>query len=50
MSDLLAYTTNAVHGVAPASPDRILRDLRAKGVIKVECISRSQSLYRVSHA
>ena len=32
--------------VAPASPDRILRDLRQKGVINYVVVSRSQSLYK----
>ncbi len=31
---------------APASPDRILRDLRQRGVINYIVISRSRSLYR----
>lgn len=34
-------------GVAPASPDRILRDLRRRGVIKYNVVSRHQSLYEV---
>lgn len=32
--------------VAPASPDRILRDLRQKGRVNYEVVSRSKSLYR----
>jgi hypothetical protein len=32
--------------VAPASPDRILRDLRQKGKVNYEVVSRSKSLYR----
>jgi hypothetical protein len=47
MNELLDYTMAAFQGVAPASPDRVLRDLRSKGVVRVDCISRSQSLYRI---
>jgi len=36
------------HGVAPASPDRILRDLRKRGVIGYVVVSRTKSLYRVT--
>ena len=32
--------------VAPGSPDRILRDLRKRGVVDYELLSRSRSLYR----
>ena len=32
--------------VAPASPDRILRDMRQRGQLNYEVVSRSQSLYR----
>lgn len=32
--------------VAPGSPDRVLRDLRKRGVISYEVVSRSRSLYR----
>ena len=32
---------------APASPDRVLRDLRKKGAVQYRVISRSGSLYRV---
>ena len=34
-------------GVAPASADRILRDLRKRGVIDYEVINRRASFYRV---
>lgn len=32
---------------APTSPDRILRDLRQKGVVKYKVIDRARSLYKV---
>lgn len=32
--------------VAPASPDRILRDMRQREELNYELVSRSQSLYR----
>ena len=35
------------HGVAPASPDRVLRDLRKRGFINYVVVSRTKSLYRV---
>jgi hypothetical protein len=34
------------HPLAPASPDRILRELRLKGLLNYEVISRSKSFYR----
>jgi hypothetical protein len=33
------------YGVAPASPDRILRDLRQRGLLNYIVINRKQSLY-----
>lgn len=33
--------------VAPGSPDRILRDLRQRGVVAYELVNRAKSLYRV---
>lgn len=44
--DLRAYVTANVGHVAPGSPDRILRDLRQRGIVRYEIISRSKSLYR----
>ncbi|MDL5055924.1 hypothetical protein [Geitlerinema calcuttense] len=32
--------------IAPASPDRILRDLRQRGVVSYEVVNRAKSLYR----
>jgi hypothetical protein len=46
-ADLQQYVAAHVNGfVAPGSPDRILRDLRKRGVVDYELVSRSQSLYR----
>jgi hypothetical protein len=33
--------------VAPASPDRIMRHMRAKGTLRYECINRARSMYKV---
>jgi hypothetical protein len=47
IEELQRYVHDRVQGyVAPASPDRILRDLRQKGVLDYEVVSRSQSLYK----
>ncbi len=43
--DLHAHV--AIYGVAPASADRILRDLRQRGVVRYRCVSRRESLYEV---
>lgn len=45
--DLRAYVTSKSEG-APSSPDRILRDLRQRGVVTYDVISRKGSLYRVT--
>ena len=45
-ADLAAYVL-ARCGGSPSSADRVLRALRAEGVIDVELVSRSASLYRV---
>ena len=45
-SELRSYVQKR-HGTAPASPDRILRDLRQKGFLNYKVVSRSQSLYKV---
>lgn len=37
---------DSVQGCAPASADRVMRDLRRKGFIAYELVDRSQSLYR----
>lgn len=44
--DLRAFVISCVgHALAPASPDRILRDLRKRGILDYKVMSRSQSLY-----
>lgn len=48
MNDLLTYVFDCCHFSSPDSPGRILRDLRAKGRVGYELISRSQSLYKIS--
>jgi ribosomal protein S25 len=46
VESLRQYVFSNVQGyVAPASPDRILRDLRQKGVIDYRVVNRRQSLY-----
>jgi hypothetical protein len=46
-SDLAAWVIFIVPGTAPDSPSRVLRLLRADGVIEYEVVSRAGSLYRV---
>ena len=46
-AELRAHVTRAVPTIAPESPGRILRDLKARGVVDYELVSRSRSLYRV---
>ncbi len=45
--DLRKYVTAKVGACAPGSADRVLRDLRQKGAVHYDCISRAASLYRV---
>lgn len=45
VDELRRYVAGKVP-VAPASPDRVLRDLRARGTVNYIVISRSKSLYR----
>lgn len=47
MAELTSYVL-ARSMRAPASPDRILRQLRTEGAVKYEVVNRSQSLYRVT--
>lgn len=47
MDELLAEVSAACGKVAPGSPDRVLRDLRAKCRISYRVISRRASLYAV---
>jgi len=45
--DMRRYVAERVNGyIAPASADRILRDLRQKGVVNYKVTNRRQSLYR----
>lgn len=44
--ELRSYVTRRVLGSAPASPDRVLRALRAKGLLDYEVVSRHGSIYR----
>lgn len=46
-AELRAHVTRAVPAIAPESPGRILRELKARGVVHYELVSRSRSLYRV---
>ena len=43
--DLRKHVTATVGNVAPGSSDRILRDLRQRGVIEYTVISRKDSFY-----
>jgi hypothetical protein len=43
--DLRRHVIAQVGTVAPGSADRILRDLRQKGLIEYEVVNRAQSLY-----
>lgn len=45
--DLRAYITAASGTTAPGSADRVMRDLRQRGLLSYTLISRSKSLYRV---
>jgi hypothetical protein len=45
--DLRRYVRRMVGEVAPGSPDRVLRDLRRKGMIDYRVVSRSESLYQM---
>lgn len=45
--DLRNYVTEATGINAPASADRVLRDLRQKGQLNYRLLSRSESLYEV---
>lgn len=49
IEQLQAFVRSRVN-VAPASPDRILRDLRARGLIEYEVINRRAALYRITRA
>lgn len=48
MAELNAWIREAVGEVAPDSPGRVLRSLRQRGTVRVELVSRRDSLYRVA--
>jgi hypothetical protein len=49
MADLTKYVTGYPGlKVAPGSPERILRNMRAAGTVRYDCINRMRSLYRVN--
>lgn len=45
--DLRAHVLERCGAVAPGSPDRILRDLRQRGLVAYEVVDRRASLYRL---
>lgn len=45
--DLRRHVNLHVGACAPGSADRVLRDLRKRGAVEYECVSRAASLYRV---
>jgi hypothetical protein len=47
MRELVEYVAGVI-GVAPDSPSRILRDLRAARVVEYTVLSRAKSLYFVA--
>jgi hypothetical protein len=49
LADLTDFVSSRVR-VAPDSPRRVLSQLRKTGQVAVECVSRSDSLWRVAGA
>lgn len=47
MSDLVGFIQQSQGAVAPDSPSRILRQLRTRGVLQYELLSRADSRYRI---
>lgn len=45
--ELREFVNARIPGVAPGSPDRILRELHKRGVVDYVLVSRAGSLYRV---
>lgn len=43
--DLRSHVCREVPGTSPGSPDRVLRDLRMRGVVHYSVVSRAKSLY-----
>jgi len=46
-AELRGYVTQRHPLIAPESPGRILRELKKRGVVDYELVSRAQSLYRM---
>jgi hypothetical protein len=44
--DLRQYVLEREPSIAPGSPDRILREMRLKGILSYEVINRRASLYQ----
>ena len=44
--DLRQYVLDREPSIAPGSPDRILREMRLKGVLSYEVVNRRASLYQ----
>ena len=44
--DLRCHVTAQVGSVAPGSADRVLRDLRQRGIVSYHVVNRAKSLYR----
>ena len=49
MEALRTHVEAEVGKIAPASCDRVLRDLRAKGKVRYAVLNRRQSMYNVTH-
>lgn len=47
MGDLLAFVRAADPTIAPDSPSRVLRELRARGLVSYRVVSRRESLYEL---
>lgn len=45
-TELRQYVQKSYFGTAPASADRVMRNLRKQGKINYELVDRSKSLYR----
>lgn len=49
VAEFRASELKAAVAGAPASPDRVLRDLRKRGVVGYEVVSKPKSLYRLTY-
>lgn len=45
--EMREYVERTVGRIAPGSPDRVMRDLRQRGLIDYEVLSRAASKYRI---